>query len=187
MMELIKKILFIDFIKGLTLTLAYNVSRSVTHRYPDEEKWIPYKRFRGMHTLNKNEKGQELCVACELCVKACPTRCITVVPMEDNSGRGIADRVPAVWKVDLVRCLFCGYCEDACPTTAVRMGREFELACFDRDTAVKHIDDLLKEQSIPQHFEGGVLVKAKLVKEKDGTIKVKAGDLWKQSDWWNKV
>ena len=65
-------------------------------------------------------------------LKACPTDCITVIPMEDDTGRGITDRVAKVWKIDLVRCLYCGFCEDACPTTAVRMGREFELACYDR-------------------------------------------------------
>ena len=101
-MDFIKKILFVDLIKGLSVTLRYNVSRSVTMRYPDEEKWIPYERFRGLHTLNRDESGKELCVACELCSKACPTDCITVIPMEDTTGRGIADRVAKVWEVNLV-------------------------------------------------------------------------------------
>jgi formate hydrogenlyase subunit 6/NADH:ubiquinone oxidoreductase subunit I len=45
--DLVKKVLFVDFIKGLRVTLGYNLSKSVTERYPDEEKWIPYRRFRG--------------------------------------------------------------------------------------------------------------------------------------------
>src|SRR3972149_11384123 len=99
--EFIKKGAFADFIKGLHVTLGYNVSRSITIRYPDEEKWIPYRRFRGLHTLNRDENGRELCVACELCSKACPTSCITVIPMEDDTGRGIADRVARGGKGDL--------------------------------------------------------------------------------------
>ncbi len=171
--DFIRKAVFMDFIKGLHVTLRYNVSRSITLRYPDEEKWVPYRRFRGMHTLNKDEEGRELCVACELCSKACPTNCITVIPMEDDTGRGIADRVAKVWKVNLVRCLFCGYCEDACPTTAVRLGRDYELACTDLSCALKQRDELLLPQSTPQFVEGGVRAKARFVRGKDG-IKVVA-------------
>lgn len=169
--DFIKRALFLDFIKGLAITLRYNVSRSITLRYPDQEKWVPYRRFRGQHTLNKDVNGRELCVACELCVKACPTKCITVIPMEDDSGRGIADRVAKVWKVELTRCLFCGYCEDACPTRAVRLGRDYELACFDLSCATKNKEELLEPQSIPETIKGGFVVKAKFVRSPEG-IKV---------------
>ena len=53
---LIKRIFFLDFVKGLSLTFRHTVSRSVTLRYPDEEKWVPYRRFRGRHTLNRDER-----------------------------------------------------------------------------------------------------------------------------------
>jgi len=171
--DLVKKIFFVDFIKGLRVTLGYNVSKSVTERYPDEEKWIPYRRFRGVHILCRDEQGRELCVACELCSKICPTDCITVIPMEDDTGRGIADRVPRVWDVDLSRCLFCGYCEDACPTTAIRLGREYEFASFDLESTVLHVDELLMPQPVPESFKGGVHAKARFIKDVDG-IKVEA-------------
>lgn len=167
-MELIKKVVFTDFVKGLSVTLGYNVSKSITHKYPDDEKWIPYRRFRGLHTLNRDEKGRELCVACELCSKACPTQCITVIPMEDDTGRGISDRVAKVWKVDLVRCMFCGYCEDACPTRALRLGREYELACTDMVCTLRQREELLVPQPVPESFEGGVVAKAKFEKTKEG-------------------
>ncbi len=172
-LDLIKKVLFTDFVKGLKITLGYNVSKSITHRYPDDEKWVPYRRFRGVHTLNRDEKGRELCVACELCVKACPTSCITVVPMEDDTGRGIADRVAKVWKVNLVRCMFCGYCEDACPTRAVRLGREYELACSDFACTVRNKEELLLPQPVPESIEGGLVAKARLERSLSG-IKVTA-------------
>ena len=41
--DFIKKALFVDFIKGLAITLRYNVSKSITLRYPDEEKWASSK------------------------------------------------------------------------------------------------------------------------------------------------
>lgn len=158
--DLINKAFFIDFIKGLNITLKYNVSRSITMKYPDEETWIPHRRWRGLHTLNRDENGRELCVACELCSKSCPTKCITVVPMEDDTGRGISDRVAKVWKIDLVRCLFCGYCEDACPTRALRLGRAYELSCIDVTCTRRDRIELLKAQPIPETVAGGVVAEA---------------------------
>lgn len=181
-MSILKKILFIDFIKGLSLTLRYNVSKSVTMRYPDEEKWIPYLRFRGLHTLNRDSQGRELCVACELCAKTCPTKCITVIPMEDNTGIGITDRIAKVYEINLVRCMFCGFCEDACPTTAIRMGRDYELACFDLGCAKADKERLLAPREMPQTLEGGYVIKAKLEKTGQG-LKV-SPDMSKKKRWW---
>lgn len=173
LINLVKKVLFTDFVKGLSVTLGYNMHKSIALMYPDQEKWIPYRRFRGLHTLNRDNNGRELCVACELCSKACPTGCITVIPMEDDTGRGISDRVARVWKVDLVRCLFCGYCEDACPTRALRLGREYELACTDSKCALKQREELLLPQPVPEDFEGGVVAEAKFIRRKR-SIMVKA-------------
>ncbi|MBI5598169.1 MAG: NADH-quinone oxidoreductase subunit I [Deltaproteobacteria bacterium] len=179
---ILKRTFFVDFIKGLMVTLGYNLSKGVTLRYPDEEKWIPYRRFRGVHTLNRDLDGRELCVACELCVKACPTRCITVVPMEDSTGKGISDRVAGVWKVDLVRCLFCGYCEDACPTTAVRLGRGYERACFDLSSAVLDKEKLLLPEEVPPDLDGGVIVAASFERTGAG-MKVNADFTKLKGDW----
>ncbi len=182
-LALLKKIFFVDILKGMSLTVKYNFSKSITLRYPDDEKWVPYSRFRGLHTLNRDPDGRELCVACELCSRACPTDCITVIPMEDSTGRGIADRVARVWKVDLVRCLFCGYCEDACPTTAVRLGRNYELACLDYTCTEWEREELLEPQAIPEGLEGGFVVKARFERGKDA-IKVVPDLDGPRKDWW---
>ncbi|MBI5560823.1 MAG: 4Fe-4S binding protein [Deltaproteobacteria bacterium] len=167
------------------VTLRYNLSKSVTVRYPDTEKWVPFPRYRGVHTLNRDEKGRELCVACELCARACPTKCITVVPMEDDTGRGIADRVAKVWKVDLVRCLFCGYCEDACPTFALRLGKDYERACTDVSCALLDREELLGPAEVPWSFDGGVVVGARFERGKGG-IKVAADLSDEKSPWFER-
>jgi len=165
---LIKRVLFFDFIKGLIVTGKYSLKRTVSLRYPDDEKWIPYSRFRGALTLNYDSEGKELCVGCELCSKVCPTDCITVVPMEDDTGIGITDRISKSWDWNSTRCLYCGYCEDACPTTAVRLGRDYELAFFSLDDAVKDKNWLLQPHKVPESIEGGVVAKAKFVRSKEG-------------------
>lgn len=178
----LKKIFFVELISGLGLTLRYMFSTPITLRYPDEEKWIPYKRFRGRLTLNRDDEGRELCVACELCSMACPTDCITVIPMEDDSGRGIADRVAKVWQWNSVRCLYCGYCQDACPTTAVRLGRDYELACLDLDCTLLDREELLEPHDIPADIEGGVVVRARFERG-DGVPKI-TPDFTRQIVWW---
>jgi len=37
-----------------------------------------------------------------------------------------------VYEINMIRCIFCGYCEEACPVDAIRLGPEYELADFAR-------------------------------------------------------
>lgn len=180
--DLLKKVFFIDLIQGLFITFHYTFSKTITMKYPDEETWIPYKRFRGLHTLNRNKEGKELCVGCELCQKSCPTQCITVVPMEDKTGKGIADRVAYRWEINLLRCMYCGLCEDACPTEALKLGRSYELAGFSMPRQIRTKEELLAPQAIPVEFEGGVIVKAKLKADETG-VKI-IPDMSVQKRWW---
>lgn len=181
--DIIKKVFFVDLIQGLFVTFNYTFSKTITMKYPDEEKWIPYRRFRGLHTLNRNREGKELCVGCELCQKSCPTQCITVIPMEDKTGKGIADRVAYRWEINLLRCMFCGLCEDACPTEALKLGREYELSGFSMQRQVRTKKELLRPQEIPVEFEGGVVARANLERDEDKGIRVRP-DLSVQKRWW---
>ncbi|MGV2437863.1 MAG UNVERIFIED_CONTAM: 4Fe-4S binding protein [Anaerolineae bacterium] len=36
----------------------------------------------------------------------------------------------------MLRCIFCGYCEDACPTQAIQLGHEHRLSFTDRRDAI---------------------------------------------------
>jgi NADH-quinone oxidoreductase subunit I len=36
----------------------------------------------------------------------------------------------------MLRCIFCGYCEDACPTEAIVLGDNYELSFTDRKDAI---------------------------------------------------
>ena len=69
--------------------------------------------------------GAHRCVGCELCVRVCPSRCLTLV----TEGQATEIRVT---QFDLERgaCIGCGFCGEVCPENAIEMtrGRRVELA-----------------------------------------------------------
>ena len=170
--------LVLDLLKGLSLTLSYLFSRSITMQYPDREKWIPYPRFRGHHFLRKFENGDTKCVACELCARICPCQCIRVVPYEDEKG----NRRPLIYDVNTARCLFCGLCEDACPVEAIALGQHYEFSAYSSKDLLVGKEVLLNMPGKTE--EGGKVVGARLVTEGRVFARAEGGDGY---HWWNRI
>ncbi len=53
-----------------------------------------------------------------------------------------AERYAKVYNIDYNRCIFCGYCVEACPTDAITHGHGFELATLNATTLVMRKEDL---------------------------------------------
>ena len=43
----------------------------------------------------------------------------------------------------MLRCIFCGYCEDACPTEAIVLESNYELSFYTRESAIYTKDMLI--------------------------------------------
>ncbi len=61
----------------------------------------------------------------------------------------------------MLRCIFCGYCEDACPTEAIVLEKDYELSFYDRASAIYTKDMLIVDVPIngaetPQQVEPGI-------------------------------
>jgi len=61
----------------------------------------------------------------------------------------------------MLRCIYCGYCEDACPTEAIVLGDNYELSFYDRRSAIYTKETLLEpvptqNMLTPQKVEPGV-------------------------------
>jgi NADH-quinone oxidoreductase subunit I len=48
-----------------------------------------------------------------------------------------------VYNIDYSRCIFCGYCVEACPTDAITHGHGFELASYNTSTLIYRKEQLL--------------------------------------------
>lgn len=172
-------IFFFDLWKGLSLTLRYMFAKTITHHYPDHEKWVPYSRHRGHHYIKKNDEGDPNCVGCELCSKICPCDCIIVVPFEDDKG----NRRPKVFDINLARCLYCGLCEDACPADAIKLGQEYEMANTNTPGLVVHLKDLLEAPG--KASDGGEVKPATLITDERSRTEIIEGR--DGHDWWQRV
>jgi NADH-quinone oxidoreductase subunit I len=124
----LKKVLFLEIIKGLALTLKHYLSPAVTRQYP-EEKVVPVPGARGLHALTRDEStGEAKCVGCGLCAAMCPSKCIYIYTSEDEEHRKVVDR----YEIDTLRCLFCAFCVEACPYGAVVLTPHFAYAGYSR-------------------------------------------------------
>ncbi len=53
------------------------------------------------------------------------------------------ERYARVYNIDYNRCIFCGYCVEACPTDAITHGHGFGVASYNTSTLVKRKEDML--------------------------------------------
>ncbi len=126
--EFIKKIFFIEILKGLLLTLKHFFSPPVTRQYP-KEKREPFPGSRGLHALVRNPAtGQEKCVGCGLCAAICPSRCIYIYTSEGEDHKKIVDR----YEIEVLRCVFCALCVEACPYGALVLTPHYEYSGYTR-------------------------------------------------------
>jgi len=74
------------------------------------------------------------CVACQICEKECPPKCIYIDKSTDKKPDyvGKAQFYPAKFDIDISVCMSCQICVEVCPFEAIKMDTQFEMATDDR-------------------------------------------------------
>ncbi|MEN9810636.1 MAG: hypothetical protein RLZZ488_2203 [Pseudomonadota bacterium] len=136
---------------GLGTTLVtftkqvFGLEESNTVQWPEVEYQYS-DRFKGAHFLTKRPDGRVRCTACFLCATNCPAQCITIVAGE-SPDKGV-EKYPVRFEIDILRCVFCGYCEEACPVDAIRLGPEYSMAGLAERKWVYTKDYLLERDAV---------------------------------------
>src|SRR6476646_3455080 len=140
-------------VKGMSITFGEMLNPTITDDYPDGPVKFQ-ERFRGVHELQRDENGLEKCVACFLCAAACPAQFIYIEGAENTEELRISggERYAKVYNIDYSRCIFCGYCVEACPTDAITHGHGFEIASYNTSTLVYRKEQMLVQIPTGAHF-----------------------------------
>jgi NADH-quinone oxidoreductase subunit I len=69
----------------------------------------------------------------------------------DEDRRSPGERYAARYEINMLRCIFCGYCQEACPTDAIVLEHDFALAEYNRWDAIYIKEDLLQIHE-PEHI-----------------------------------
>jgi len=116
--------------------------RLTTVQYP-EERVAPIEASRVFPFLVYDGADWEAglrCVACQICEKECPPKCIYIEKSKDKKPDyvGKPQIYPARFDIDVSVCMSCQICVEVCPFEAIKMDTEFELATDDRFGGLLH-------------------------------------------------
>ncbi|MGV3753921.1 MAG: 4Fe-4S dicluster domain-containing protein [Verrucomicrobiota bacterium] len=123
--------------------------RLTTVEYPEQRiapkenaRQFPFLVFDG----NDPQAGLR-CVACQICEKECPPKCIFIEKSKDKKPDfvGKPQIYPATFDIDISVCMSCQICVEVCPFDAIKMDQAYELSNDDRfGGLLLHKTDLAK-------------------------------------------
>jgi NADH-quinone oxidoreductase subunit I len=93
------------------------------------------------------------CVACQICEKECPPKCIYIAKSVDKKPdyAGKQQFYPAKFDIDVSVCMSCQICVEVCPFEAIKMDTQFELATDDRFGGLLHDREQLAKSNEYYH------------------------------------
>lgn len=109
---------------GLGITFKHMVGPKLTEFYPDVKPNLP-PRVRSSMALEP-----EKCIACSLCVMACPNG---VIKLSGEKNEETKKKMVTSYHMNIGRCLFCGLCTEVCPSKALYVTQEYENAVYEAD------------------------------------------------------
>ncbi|HWG16439.1 MAG TPA: 4Fe-4S dicluster domain-containing protein [Acidobacteriaceae bacterium] len=74
------------------------------------------------------------CVACQICEKECPPKCIFIEKSKDKKPDAVGKPqfYPSRFDIDISVCMSCQICVEVCPFDAIKMDVQFDLPTDDR-------------------------------------------------------
>jgi len=148
-------------LKGLTETARnffgsyVGKDRLTTVQYPEERvpqieaaRNFPFLVFDG-----SDPNAGLRCVACQICEKECPPKCIFITKSADKKPDAVGKQqfYPAVFDIDISVCMSCQICVEVCPFDAIKMDVEYDLPTDDRFAGLLFKKDRLAKSNEYYH------------------------------------
>ncbi len=132
---------------GMKITNKEFLTKPITLQYPHEAlKMTP--RYRGHIELIKHpETSTHSCVSCGMCVKGCPSNCITV---KSKKIPGVKGKVLTDYILNFTTCSLCGQCVENCKFGAIQFSNEYNLASTRREDFVFDLLKRLHPEGVPE-------------------------------------
>jgi NADH-quinone oxidoreductase subunit I len=130
----------VTVLNSMAVAWKHLFTPAVTLQYPTVKMKMP-ERSRAK-LLNKIDD----CIGCSQCLRACPTRCITIQTEKrgkDEPEAQTSDGTPKklrtyVYDIDMTLCCYCALCTFACPTNCLVMTGDYEYSVYDKKEHVYH-------------------------------------------------
>ena len=128
----------IGFLEGLKVTLKTALRKPVTDQYPDpEQRHQVAPRYMGFPALLWDyDVPEPYCTGCMVCIRACPTQCMSAEMMDNPKHAEETSRrrkIIDTFEINLGRCILCGICVDVCNFDAIEMSHDHELSKYERN------------------------------------------------------
>lgn len=123
-------------LKGMLVTLSTTLRKPVTAQYPKQHLPLQERQWGFPALTWDGEVGEPYCVGCMVCVRMCPTQCMSG-EMIDNpkhaEGTSTRRKIIGDFEINLGRCILCGICVEVCNFDAIEMSHEHEISHYQRN------------------------------------------------------
>ena len=85
-------------------------------------------------------------MSCQLCEFVCPPKAIRITPPGPDgppADRGNAEKMPREFEINMLRCIFCGLCQEVCPEEAIFLQKDYSLTGLNRSEMIFDKEKLL--------------------------------------------
>jgi NADH-quinone oxidoreductase subunit I len=130
---------------GNTLFRGKSAVKETSSGYYPETPWTVQPGYRGAPYLVRDQNGDTKCVSCQLCEFVCPPKAIKIIPPGPNgqpADRANAEKMPQEFEINMLRCIFCGFCQEVCPE-AIFLQKDYSLTGTSRAEMIYDKEKLL--------------------------------------------
>ena len=120
-MTLLEKLYLWNIAKGMLITFTHIFKKKATIKYPEQKR--PFSKYSvACKFSTAMKKDVNVAPPAVLCAVACPAEAITMEAAERQPGEEHLyreEKYAAKYEINMLRCIFCGFCEEACPKDAI--------------------------------------------------------------------